>query len=372
MTMSTRFVANAALLTMALGANPVFAERRVEVFLSVKAPASTNQAPQIEATIVGASMRPVDSYTLGEANCRVPYATKAVSVRPFTPRTEPLAVAFVFNGQEVWIGNTDYEPEDSPARYRGILNDLKTALRGDLFATAGADSKGMLISYADTAEVRTPMGPLTNIDAERFGTQRDYNKKFGTAMVDGIRLALTELERVSASRKALVVIGDGNDTEPKAASALLGELKRQAARAQIDTFAIIYKGQLSEDDDVITTMIPNATTVTDDKSIRAALEAIMSRMADHHYVTFASDGPMPGHEVMWDGKAHDLVVSIDQTALDPVTITLPLVMTPPPPPAPSTPPSKGGFPSWIAMLGGALLLLLIGAGLGRVRASKDV
>ena len=40
----------------------------------------------------------------------------------------PRPVAFVFNGQEVWIGNDDYEPEESPARYLGILKNLKTAL----------------------------------------------------------------------------------------------------------------------------------------------------------------------------------------------------------------------------------------------------
>ena len=358
--MRAKLFAITAFLMMVLGAAPgvstAWAEGQVEVFLTVKSPEPTakdkDNAPQIEATIVGGPTVPVEKFTLVEPGAKVPYVVKAVNLRPFTAGTETIAVAFVFNGQEVWIGNDDYEPEESPARYLGILKNLKTALQTVPFSTAGpTGSKGVLISYGDKAEVKIPMGPLSNINAEALGTQRDYNKKFGTAMVEGINLALAELHNVTASRKALVVVCDGNDTNPEAAKAQLVNLKKQAAGDKIQTFAIIYKGQLSEPGNVVTTMIPNATTVDNAEGIATAIKAILSRMADRYYLTFPGYDAKTKQGLPWDGKSHDLVVKIDKDETDPVTLTLSPVWNPP---------RKGGFPWWILLVvGGALLLIII-------------
>jgi hypothetical protein len=354
--MRAKLVAIAAFMMMVLGATPALAESQVEVFLTVKSPEPTakdkDNAPQIEATIVGGPTVPVEKFTLVEPGAKVPYVVKAVNLRPFTAGTETIAVAFVFNGQEVWIGNDDYEPEESPARYLGILKNLKTALQTVPFSTAGpAGSKGVLISYGDKAEVKIPMGPLANITSEALGTQKDYNKKFGTAMVEGINLALAELHNVTASRKALVVICDGNDTNPEAAKSQLVNLKKQAAQDKIQTFAIIYKGQLSEPGNVVTTMIPNATTVDNAEGIATAIKAILSRMADRYYLTFPGFDPKTKQGLPWDGKSHDLVVKIDKDETDPVTLTLSPVWNPP---------KKGSFPWWILfVVVGALLLIII-------------
>ena len=357
--MRAKLVAIAALVLTALGVTPVLAEGQVEVFLTVKTPEPTakdkDNAPQIEATIVGGPTVPVEKFTLVEPSAKVPYVIKATNLRPFTAGTETIAVAFVFNGQEVWIGNDDYEPEESPARYLGILKNLKTALQTVPWSTAGpAGSKGVLISYGDKAEVKVPMGPLANINAEALGTQKDYNKKFGTAMVEGINLALAELHNVTASRKALVVVCDGNDTNPEAAKSQLVNLKKQAAQDKIQTFAIIYKGQLSEPGNVITTMIPNATTVDNAEGIATAIKAILSRMADRYYLTFPGFDPKTKQGLPWDGKSHDLVIKIDKDETDPVTLTL----------APAwNPPKKGGFPWWILIVAiiGLLLIIIIAA-----------
>jgi len=357
--MRAKLVAIAALLLSVLGVTPVAAEGQVEVFLTVKTPEPTakdkDNAPQIEATIVGGPTVPVEKFTLVEPSAKVPYVIKATNLRPFTAGTETIAVAFVFNGQEVWIGNDDYEPEESPARYLGILKNLKTALQTVPWSTAGpAGSKGVLISYGDKAEVKVPMGPLANINAEALGTQKDYNKKFGTAMVEGINLALAELHNVTASRKALVVVCDGNDTNPEAAKAQLVNLKKQAAQDKIQTFAIIYKGQLSEPGNVVTTMIPNATTVDNAEGIATAIKAILSRMADRYYLTFPGFDPKTKQGLPWDGKSHDLVVKIDKDETEPVTLTLAPVWNAP---------KKGGFPWWILIVAivGLLLIIIIAA-----------
>ncbi len=349
-------------LSMVLGSlwgiAPVAAEGgAVEVFLSVKTPdpnsKAKDDAPQIEATVVGGPTVPVEKFVLVDPSAKPPVTIKASALRPYTAGTEAIAVAFVINGQEVWIGNDELEPEESPARHLGILKNLKQALQTVPFATAGpVGSKGVLISYGDKAEVKVPMGPIANIAAEALGTQKDYYKKFGTSMVEGINLALSELHNVTASRKALIVVCDGNDTNNEAAKAQLQNLKKQALNEKIQTFAIIYKGELSEPGNVITTMIPTATTVSNAEGIASSIQAILSRMADRYYLTF------PGYDVKgnfgftWDGKQHDLVLKIDKDDTDAVQLTL----------APPWQPSKkGGFPWLLLILGivGGLILLII-------------
>jgi hypothetical protein len=331
---------------------------QIEVFLSVKAPDANgktkDEAPSIEATIVGGPTVPMDKFTLTEPSSKTPVVMKASQLRPYTAGTETLAVAFVFNGQEVWIGNDDFEPEDSPARHLGILKNLKQALQTVPFATAGpAGSKGVLISYGDKAEVKVPMGPLANINSEALGSQKDYKLKLGSAMVEGINLAVSELHNVTASRKALIVVCDGNDTNNETARAQLANLKKQAAADKIQTFAIIYKGELSEQGSVITTMISQTTSATNAEGIASNMQAILSRMADRYYLTFPGYDPKTKTGLPWDGKSHDLVIKIDKDDTDPVTLSL----------APTwSPPKTGSFPWWvlIVVLVGLILIIIIG------------
>lgn len=349
-------VALVALFSMFLGVfGPgLAAAEGVEVFLTVKTPEAgskqANDAPQIEATVVGAAKVPVEKFTLTDPSAKPPVTIKATSLRPFTSGGETIAIALVFNGQEIWIGNDDIEPEESTSRYLGILKGLKTALQEVPFSTAGpAGSKGILISYSDKPEIKVPMGPLGAITAESLGTQKDYYRKLGTSMVEGITLALAELGSVTASRKALIVVCDGNDSSPETAKAALQNLKKQAAGDKIQTFAIIYKGQMSDAANLITTMIPNAQTVTNAEGIAAAITSILKRMDDRVYLTF------PGYDVkakagfIWDGKSHDLVLKIDKDETDPQTLTL----------GPAwSPAKKGGFP-WGILIGVLVFLLLL-------------
>lgn len=354
-------VAMAVLLTSVFGLQPVYAQgasgQSVEVFLQVKTqdPNSKQKddAPMIEATIVGGPTVPLEKFVLTEPGSKTPVLLKASNLRPFTAGTETIAIAIVINGQEVWIGNDDLEPEDSSARYLGILKNLKTALQTVPFATAGpAGSKGILISYADKPEIRVPMGPLGNITAEALGTQKDYQRKLGTAMVQGISLAIAELHNVTASRKALIVVCDGTDTNVETAKGELINLKKLAAQEKIQTFGIIYKGQLSDPRNDITAMISTATTVDNAESIAGAIKSILSRMADRYYLTFPGHDPKSKQGLQWDGKSHDLVVKIDKEETEPVTLTLAPVWAPA---------SKSSFPWLVVILSilGFILLIVI-------------
>jgi hypothetical protein len=352
-------IALSALIVSMWGIAPVAAQAgQIEVFMTVKPPDANSKAkddaPTIEATVVGGPTVPVGSFSLVDPGAKPPVTLKALNLRPYTAGTETIAIAFVINGQEVWIGNDDIEAEESPARHLGILKNLKQALQTVQFSSAGpAGSKGVLISYGDKAEVKVAMGPIANITPEALGTQRDYYRKFGTAMVEGINLAVAELHNVTASRKALIVVCDGNDTNNEAAKAQLQTLKKQAANEKIQTFAIIYKGELSEPGNVITAMIPTATTVSNAEGISSTMSGIISRMSDRYYLSFPGYDPKLNYGLTWDGKVHDLVIKIDKDDTDAVPLQLSPVWNPP---------KKGGFPWWIlivSIVGGLLLLIIL-------------
>jgi hypothetical protein len=352
-----------ALVASLFGATPARAE--VEVFLQVKPqdPASKtkNDAPMIEATIIGGATVPQDKFVITEPGAKPPVTIKASALRPYTAGTETIAIAFVFNGQEIWIGNDDIEPPDSPSHYPGILKNLKTALQSVPFKDAGpSGSKGVLIVYGEKPEIRVPMGPIENINSESLGTQKDYYKKTGYSMVQGISAAISELHSVTTSRKALIVVSDGNDSNADTVKGELLNLKKLAAQEKIQTFAIIYKGALSDARNDITTMITTATTVDSAEAIANAIKGILSRMSDRYYLTF------PGYDAkrkvgfVWDGKPHDLVVKIDkEEAMPSEPLTLAPIWSPPMP---------GGFPWWgvlLIILGIVLLIVIMVKAFGR-------
>ena len=331
---------------------------QIEVYMQVKPPDPADpkqrgKAPKIEATIIGGPKVPVDKYSINTQVGAQKVSLKAEKLREYIEGNETIAIALVINGQEIWIGNDDYE-QDENAKYAGVLKNLSQAIDKLQLGTAGpTGSKGMVISYSTGAEIRVPMGDLKLITSAALGSQKDYHGKIGTDMVQGISMAIAELSKVSTARKALIVVGDGNDTNNEAAKSALADYKKQAARQNIQTFGIIYKSAVSSEGAVVTTMVPNAKTVNSIDGIAAELNAIIARMADRQYLTFPGYIPAAGIGLPWDGKDHDLVIKIDQTEVDPVTLTL----TPR-----WNPPKSGGFP-WITVILivlGVIILIIIG------------
>jgi hypothetical protein len=338
---------------------PVRAEgSNIEVLLQVKPPDKNNaktkdDAPQIEATVIGAPNLPSDKFTLREEGAKQPIEIKPMSKREYNQGNEKLAIAIVLNGWEIWIGNDDVLPEDDPSRYPGVLKALEAALDKVNFKDAGpSGSVGAVITYADKAVVRIPMGPLDKITGAQLGTQKDYLGTKGVELVKGVELALSELHRVQASRKVLIVVCDGMDTNMEAAKSQLLSAKAAAKSDQIQTFAIIYKGALSGDGNVISTMIPATQFVNSADNIATAISAILARMADRQYLTFPGYDSKLGQGLPWDGKQHNLVLKIDKADLEPVPITL----------SPVWKATKAGFAWLIVLISllGALILVAIG------------
>ena len=134
-----------------------------EVRLEVKPPDPTNpktkdDAPQIEATVIGAPNLPAEKFTLREEGAKQPVELKPLSKREYNQGTEKLAIAIVMNGWEIWIGNDDILPEGDPSRFPGVLKSLEAALDKVSFKDAGPPgSLGVVITYADSATTRIAM-----------------------------------------------------------------------------------------------------------------------------------------------------------------------------------------------------------------------
>jgi hypothetical protein len=333
----------------------------VEVLMQVKVPDKNNpktkdDPPQIEATVIGAQNLPPDKFSLHDETAKLPIEVKPLSKRDYNQGSETLAVAIVMNGGEFWIGNDDYRQQGDPTFSPGVLKSLESALDKLSFKDAGpTGSVGTVITYADKVVAKIPMGPLANISGGALGSQSDYKDTQGLELVKGIETAMAELHKVQAVRKVLIVVGDGKDTNPEAAKTQLAGLKKQATQEGIQTFAIIYKGGLAQQEEnpvVINVMIPGASTVNSADSIASSIQGILARMADRQYLTFPGYDPKTETGFVWDGKAHNLVLKIDKDDTEPVALTL----------APIWHLAKGGFP-WLVLVlvvVGAILLVVIG------------
>jgi len=81
--------------------------------------------------------------------------------------------------------------------------------------------------------------------------------------------------------RVLVVVGDGSDTNLETAKPRLRQLAKQAAELHIEVHAIVYKTPLSSPETVISTLDPNATTVTSTDAITGELAAVFAGLGKH-------------------------------------------------------------------------------------------
>ena len=307
-----QFIPIAAVLTLAAGS------AGADNGTSVIGTSVVSTTSQIEVTLANAGEVHASMLTLRDSTTARSAAVRATSVRTFADGDEPVAIAFVYNGQEIYIGNDDLVPEEDPSRYIGVIRGLSEAIQHVAARRFPHGSQAALISYADRATVRLPMSSIAHLRDNPIGRQKDYYGTFGTDLVSGIDTGLRELELSHAAVKLLVVIGDGNDTNNEAARGELADLKRRAARDKIETFALIYKGVLSEPGRVISTMIPTTRTVASFEHMAGTLDAFLAGITDRSYVTFS------GESLAWDGREHALTIGVGGEDLDAEYVELPL------------------------------------------------
>src|SRR5258706_9487328 len=146
----------------------------VEVYLQVKArdpkdPKQEGKPPSLEATIIGGPKVPLEKFSISTTNQTQKVTIKADRLREYTEGTETIAIALVINGQEIWIGNDDYETDEN-AKYAGVLKNLEQAIDQLQLSTAGpAGTKGIVVSFSTGAEIKVNMGDLKLITGGALG-----------------------------------------------------------------------------------------------------------------------------------------------------------------------------------------------------------
>lgn len=270
---------------------------------------------QVEMTIAGARAFRPDEFALRDASEPRSAAVRATTVRAYEDGRDPIAIAVVYQGGEVWIGNDNIVPDDDAGRFFGALPGVQSAVDLIGHRRFPQGSEGVVITYDDRAAIRVPIGAIDRLSAESIGSQKDYYNHLGTELVSGVDLAMRELERSHAAMKALIVIGDGNDTNNEAAKAQLTALKKRAAQANIKTLGVIYKGMLSDPGNVVSALDPQTRTVNTTDGIAGSIDAFLDRITDRTEVAF----PAP-----WtDGKSHEVIAQIGRDDLSSEYVTAP-------------------------------------------------
>jgi hypothetical protein len=217
-------------------------------------------------------------------------------------RESPIAIAIVYEGQEIWVGNDDYETDDA-TRYPGALNALVKAIDDSSLAKAGpAGSKIVLVTYSTGAELHLAPTDLAGVTGRAFGTQKDFKAHLGSDLLQGVTLALDQLAALSTPRKAMIVIGDGNDTNNEVAAPAFVELRQRAKDERVDTFAIVYKSPLSAETSIIGDFVAGPKTVLSVAALGNELESIVAHIGSSYVVLFDA------RSLDWDGRSHVLSV----------------------------------------------------------------
>lgn len=316
----------------------------VDVLLQVKtpdakAPGTRGDAPRIEATVLDAPTVAADRFVLVDESARPPIRIPAASRRTFSQGPDPMAIAIVMNGWEMWIGNDTYRPRSDSTRERGALAAVQAAIdKVNLKAFAPQGSVGAVITYADSARIRVPMGPIANLTGRALGSQKDYRDTVGVELVKGVGLALAELHKVSQPIKLLIVLGDGNDTNSDTARTAFAALRKQALTDRVQIVAIVYRSSLSETNNFLTHLTPQISTVTTADNIGASLKTALEWLASRRqYLTFPGASADGKTALAWDGKPHDLVLEINGQKTPMQTVMLEPRWQPPAPPRPPAP-----------------------------------
>jgi hypothetical protein len=341
---------------VALRAAPVHAGP--EVYLNVKVsddPKDKGKPPFIEAIVVaGPAGKPPDAWTLAQVDAKQPIAIQATKMRKYTEGNDTIAVVLLLEGHKIFIGNETYE-ENPDDQFAGVLPKL-IPMVNELPAIGPPGSLGSIVIYKRGAEVKLPMGPLANLTGDKLGIQKDYELEVTRDLVTGVAEAITQLRKVTTSRKVLIVVGDGADTNIDNAKTQLTQLRKQCEQDRIELYGLNYTAGIGDELSAIKSLIPNVDIVQSIDGIASQMKAIVDRINDRYYLTFPGADPKLGVMFDWDGKDHEMQLRLDKEPFpkDGEPITLSMV------PIFKKKVAGSGFP-WLAVIipVGALLFIFL-------------
>ncbi len=304
---------------------------------------------EIEAKIIGGPAGvTADKFELVQTdNKKGAIAIKADSIKTYVQGSETLAVVVLVEAHEIWIGN-DKWVEDQANAYKGTYEKLVEAI--DPISKAGPiGSKGVLITYSQGVEVRQEMTDLSGMTGDKLGSQKDLAGKYTRDLAAGLAEAQAQLNKIGASRKVLVVIGDGMDTNNESAGGRIQELKKKFQSDHVDVYAIFVASEgLEGDPNGFKRLTGNVQQLNGVDGLPPAMSKIVDSINDRYYVRFPGADIKLKRSFDWDEKVHTFMVKFDKDEWD---VDDEVLMTPK-----WVPPwmrSTKGFP-WLLVIGGVL------------------
>lgn len=350
-----------------------------------------NPPPSIKVKVVGEHAPKIEKaedlgqFVLKQVDAKPPMGgVKPTKIIPFHKSGDSLAVVVLVEGHEYYFGNDKYKepPKPNPdgsidvvAITAGVYEVIKLALDApgggeeDIPSTishAGPPgSKGALLVYGTGVDIRQPMGELTDLTGDKLGEQDRQRNNVTRDLVAGLREALAQFGKVSASRKVLFVISDGVD--PTSSPDDFKTLATQFAEAKVDVFPLSLvsaNDYIGDVKNVTAQGLANlralgrgtAKQAKDGKELSAAIaDVVTNKINDRYWLYF------PGLVVdaktkiktgfTWDEKEHELELKKGEDVVGEKNVTLLLA------PKYGSKPGKSLWWLWLAIPGGVLAIV---------------
>jgi hypothetical protein len=276
-------------LCVTLAATPAFADPNA--FIDVSDP------PLVTATVFG-------NPNLETAKCTLSDGELALPARAAAPlqAKQSMAVVFVVLTNALFGGGLSSKEGWRLDATTWPLGTVEEAIDHSDLATLGSPASTFeIVGYSTGARIVKPATPLAELRGSAFGAAKDYDKELSNDLVAGIKIGLDELEHSHATRRVLIVIGDGGDTNASTARDALPELGVRARTSHVETYAIAMKTELSSDTMVLEDMIEGVQLVNSRAGFAAELSAVTAHIAQREAFEFT------GNQLAWNGLRHDLV-----------------------------------------------------------------
>ena len=152
----------------------------------------------------------------------------------------PTAVEVVFSGEATWA-----------AHHLDAFESAIDHVELPAGSTIGA------VSYASgVATLRAEATPKSRFGAGWLGFVSLYRAGTGAGLVQGVSVGLAQLEKQTAARRLLVIVGDGNDPDGETATLGLMNLEHDAQDAGIELRSVLVPGSGNKPTNVELANIP--------------------------------------------------------------------------------------------------------------------
>jgi hypothetical protein len=323
-----------------------------------------------------------------------------ITVIPFHKSSDSLAIVVLVEGHQYYFGTDKYVQPPAPPNpdapvdpsavriigtkfSKGVYDTICNALDAPAgkedetpttISSAGnpSGSKGALLVYSVGVDVRYPMGALKDLTCDKLGAQELQKGKTSRELAEGLREALAQLKKASATRRVLFVIADGFDA---GSVDDIKNIRKQFDNEKIDIFAFHLEAAsdlIAQDDPQKNASIMKALgtggegsyyKIKDAADLATKISAAVTTINSRFYLVFpgqlmdAKTKLKSGFD--WDGKEHELVLKKEDepvTEKNQSTVLMPVWGQ-----------SKGGslWWLWIAIPGGLIVLIGLIALLGR-------